>query len=92
MKLTDWVARAVVVATFFALLLAPRKLGFPAGLICFAVVGIWAILYPQGLLGWAKTAHPVIDINDRSIWWVPRLIGSIFVVVTLLIAFAFVWQ
>ena len=71
--------RTVVIATFFALLVAPGKWGFPVGLISFAIVGTWALLYPQGVLGWAKTAHPSIDVDDRSLWWVPRLIGGFFV-------------
>ena len=36
-------------------------------------------LYPQGVLGWAKTAHSSINVDDRSLWWVPRLIGGFFV-------------
>ena len=79
MKLADWVVRALVIATFFALLLAPEKWGFPLGLISLGIVGTWALLYPQGVLGWAKTAHPSIDVDDRSLWWVPRLIGGFFV-------------
>jgi hypothetical protein len=47
--------------------------------------GRLALLYPQGVLGWAKTAHPSIDVDDPSLWWVPRLIGGLFVVLALLI-------
>jgi hypothetical protein len=72
MKVADWALRAVVIATFFALLIAPEKWGFPLGLISLGIVGSWALLYPQGVLGWAKTAHPSIDVDDyRSLWWVP---------------------
>lgn len=88
MKLADWFVRGLVVLTFFALLVSPEKWGSPLGLVCSAVVGIWAVLYPEGILGWAKTAHPNIDVEDRSIWWVPRLIGACFVAVVLLIALA----
>jgi hypothetical protein len=80
MKVADWALRAVVIATFFALLIAPEKWGFPLGLISLGIVGSWALLYPQGVLGWAKTAHPSIDVDDyRSLWWVPRLIGGFLV-------------
>ena len=79
MKVADWAVRAVVMATFFALLVAPEKLGVPLGLISLGIVGTWALLYPQGILGWAKAAHPSIDVDDRSLWWVPRLIGGFFV-------------
>jgi hypothetical protein len=92
-KHTDWIVRALVAATFVSLLLAPERWGFPLLIICFAVVGIWAMLYPQGVLGWAKTAHPSIDVDDRSIWWVPRLIGGFFVAGMLLLAtFTGVWR
>jgi len=86
MKLADWVVRAVVVATFFALLLAPEKWGFPFGLISLGIVGAWALLYAQGVLGWAKTAHPSIDVDDPSLWWVPRLIGGFFAALAVVIA------
>ena len=86
MKFADWVVRAVVVATFFALLLAPEKLGFPLGLISLGIVGAWALLYPQGVLGWAKTAHPSIDVDDPSLRWVPRLIGGFFVALAVVVA------
>ena len=52
----------------------------------YAIVGAWALLYPQGVLGWAKTAHPSIDVDDPSLWWVPRLIGGFFVAFALSIA------
>ena len=85
MRLTDWIVRALVVATFLVLLLAPDKWGFPLVLISFGVVGAWSIFYPQGVLGWAKAAHPGLDADDRSLWWIPRLIGACFVTVVLAI-------
>jgi hypothetical protein len=85
MRVADWVLRAVVAATFFGLLFAPERLGFPLGVISLAVVGAWALLYPQGVLGWAKTAYRSLDTEDSSLWWVPRLIGGFFVAFALLI-------
>ena len=79
MRVTDWVVRTLVVATFFVLILARENGGGPLVLACLAIVGTWSMLYPQGILGWAKTAHPSIDVDDRSIGWVPRLIGGCFV-------------
>ena len=58
------------------------------GLLCLVVTGLWAMLYPQGVLGWAKTAHPAIDVDDRSIWWVPRLVGGFFLAFALLVGLA----
>jgi len=78
--------RALVAATFFVLLLAPERWSLVSVLVCLAVVGFWSLMFPQGILGWAKTAHPTIDVDDRSIWWVPRLIGSCFIGLALLIS------
>jgi hypothetical protein len=33
-----------------------------------------------------KTVHRSIDVDDPSLWWVPRLIGGFFVAFALLIA------
>ena len=61
----------------------------PLGLIAFGIAGVWALVYPQGVLGWAKKPHSRMD--DPSFWWIPRLIGGFFLGFTLLIAvFAFV--
>jgi hypothetical protein len=86
MKAAEWLVRVVVVATFFALLLAPEGWGFRLAVVSLGIVGAWALLYPQGILGWAKTAHRSIDVDDPSLWWVPRLIGGFFVAFALLIA------
>jgi hypothetical protein len=45
----------------------------------FFAVGLWTVLYPQGVLGWAKTARPEIDPEDDRFWWVPRFIGIAFI-------------
>jgi len=92
MKCTDWLVQALVVATFVGLLLAPGRWDFRLVLACFAAVGSWAMLHPQGVLGWAKTAHRSIDVDDRSIYWVPQLIGCCFVLGVLLLTFVGAWK
>ena len=87
-RFTDWAVRIVVTLTFFAFFFAPSEWVFPSVLACFAAVGLWGIVYPEGVLGWAKTAHPSLDVNDSSIWWVPRLIGAFFLIFVLLLALA----
>ena len=77
-RLTDWAVRTLVVVTFFAYFVAPSRWMFPLVLVCSGVVGVWALLYPDGVLGWAKTGYPALDVNDSSIWWIPRLIGAFF--------------
>jgi hypothetical protein len=71
---------------FFAFFVAPSRWILPLSGITCAVVGIWAILYPESVLGWAKTAHPQLDVDDRSLWWVPRLIGAVFLFVATTVA------
>jgi hypothetical protein len=88
MKVSDWVVRVLVTLTFVALLVAPDKYGGPMGFVSLIVVGAWSILYPQGVIGWAKTAHPSLDVDDSSLWWVPRLIGCFFLVFAILIGVA----
>lgn len=87
-RLTDWAVRALVVVTFFGYFVAPSRWALTLGLVCFVAVGVWALLYPEGVLGWAKTAHPALDVNDSSNW-VPRLIGAFFLFFVLVLALAF---
>lgn len=75
MRLADRDVRGIVFATFLALLVSPDKWGFPLALISLVIVGTWGLLYPHGVLGRAKTAHPTIDVDDPSLWWIARLDG-----------------
>ena len=88
-RLTDWAVRTLVVLTFLAYFVAPSRWMLPLMLICSGTVGIWALVYPEGVLGWAKTAHPAIDVNDCSMWWLPRLIGEFFLVFVVVLALTF---
>ena len=88
-KLSDWAVRTLVIVMFFAFFVAPSQYVFPMFLTCFAIIGIWALLYPEGVLGWAKTAHPALDVNDSSIWWIARLIGAFFLFFVVLLALVF---
>jgi hypothetical protein len=88
MKAADLLVRALTAATFFALLIAPEKYGAAMGFISLIVVGVWVILYPQGVLGWLKATHPAVDADDSSVWWVPRLIGCGFLIMAVLVGVA----
>jgi hypothetical protein len=93
-RIADWVSRTLIVVTFVAYFAAPSRWMFRLVLVCFAAVGVFALLYPEGILGWAKTAHPELDENDSSIWWLPRMIGACFLFFTLFVAIVFrgVWR
>jgi hypothetical protein len=87
-RVTDWAVRTLVVVTFFSYFVAPSRWIFPLMLVCTGAVGVWVLLYPEGVLGWVKTGHPSLDVNDSSTWWVPRLIGTFFLVFVVLLAIA----
>jgi len=85
-RFTDWAIRLLVTATFFAFFFAPDRWIFRLAFANFVAVGLWALVYPEGVLGWAKTAHSQIDVNDSSSWWVPRLIGAFFLFFAVVLA------
>jgi hypothetical protein len=88
-RLSDWVIRTLVMITFFAFFFAPSRWIFPLVFVCFGLVGVWALFYPEGVLGWAQTAHSELDANDSSLWWIPRLIGACFLFFVAVLAFVF---
>ena len=46
-----------------------------------AVGGIWSVLYPVGLLTWAREAHPDLDVENRMALGIARIIGVGFLVI-----------
>ena len=87
-RISDWVVRTLVTLTFLAFFFLPKQWMFPLVCVNLVVVGIWLLLYPEGVLGWARTAHPAIDVEDSSIWWVPRLIACFFFVLAIFVGVA----
>ncbi len=93
--IADFVVRVIGLVAFCALLLSlvsSSRLGFPIALVCIGLIGLWGLLYPEGPLEWVRMRYPNLDVNDTSKWWVPRLIGTAFLVMAALIAFAFTWR
>jgi hypothetical protein len=41
-------------------------------LCSFALIGIWAFVYPAGVIGWAKRAHPVLREDDPALAFYPN--------------------
>ena len=78
MRIMEYFIYALTVAMFFAFLFLPDRFSSALALACLVAAGLWALLYPAGMLGWAKTAYPEIDPSDQSLWWLPRLIGACF--------------
>ena len=78
-KTIDIFLRVLVVGVFFGFFVLPGQVQFVLVLCSFLVTGVCALLFPAVIIRWAKTAHPQLDENDESIWWVSRLIGASFV-------------
>jgi hypothetical protein len=91
MKFINFVVGAFVTATFFALILSPAKWGWRLMLVCTFVVGFWMILFPQGALGWRKTAYSWIEPDNPSYWPTIRFIGWCSVAFAVLLLVAFGW-
>jgi hypothetical protein len=92
MKAVDYFLRGVTTAAFIALVVSPEKWGFPLLLFSFAAMGIWGMLYPQGIIGWARTAYPQLDPDDSSLWWIPRFIGSAFLIAAVVVTIVLKWR
>ena len=52
----------------------------------FLALGLWSVIVPSGIIGWAKTSHRGLDPSDSSVWWVPRTVGAFFIFFALLLA------
>jgi len=72
----------LAVAAFLGLLLLPDRIAWPLTLFSvffsFFVIGLWSVLFPQDVISWVKAAHRQVDEADPALWWLPRLIGTFF--------------
>ena len=89
MKAIDTFIGLAITAFFIVAIFLPSKITLEAICGLFVAVGLYSVLFPQGLLGWAKAAHPEIDPTDERLWWVPRCIGICFIVFSVLIVVMF---
>jgi hypothetical protein len=92
MKAVDYFLRGVTLVAFIALIVSPEKWGFSLLLFSFAAMGTWGLLYPQGIIGWARTAHHRLDPDDPSLWWISRFIGGAFLVAVIFVTIALKWR
>jgi hypothetical protein len=63
--------RLVAVATVIGVFLLPRIIDWVLLCLLIFLIGIWCIIFPPGLMMWAKAADPW----DESMWWIPKLVG-----------------
>jgi hypothetical protein len=60
-RISDWAVRTLVTLTFFSFFFLPKQWMFPLMFVNLVAVGIWLLLYPEGVLGWLRTAQPALD-------------------------------
>jgi hypothetical protein len=84
MKFIGRVLQISTVAWCIGFFFLPRRVVGVAGVGLFFAVGLWGILYPQGMLEVAKAAHPEIDPEDQRGWWVTRFIGAGFILFSIM--------
>ena len=78
--------RLLTAATVVSLFFLPRIIGFFLLCLLIFLTGIWGIMFPPGIITWARAAHPELDPWDESMWWIPRLVGSGLIAISLVIA------
>ena len=62
----DYFLRALVVIAAVGLLVLPGSVSWKLMCLTFFSVGLWCVLFPAGIMGWAKVAHPAVDSSDTS--------------------------
>jgi hypothetical protein len=51
----------------------------PAFLLIIALVGVWAVVNPAGIISWVKQAHPTISEDDPEARFYVNFIGAWFI-------------
>jgi len=77
-KIIDYFIRFLILILFLSFFFAPDPVIWTLTVINLFAVGLWAVLFPQGILLWAKTAHPELDETNPRLWSIPRFIGGAF--------------
>jgi TRAP-type C4-dicarboxylate transport system permease small subunit len=87
MRSTDIVLRVLVITTFVTLLARPdSKIADILLCLSFFAVGLWGVMFPSGVIGWAKTAHKELDPSDKSVWWISRIVGAGLILIAMVLA------
>ncbi len=88
MRSIDIFLGVLTLITAISSLFLPDTISWKLFCVTFFAVGLYGILFPSGIIGWAKTVHRELDPLDKSLWWIPRLIGVAFIAFSFLIAVA----
>jgi hypothetical protein len=54
----------------------------------FFLIGVWSVLRPAGMIGWARRAHPELREDDPVIQFYVKLIGTAFIIVSIVLTAA----
>ena len=91
-KIIDYFIRFLVLALFLAFFFAPAPIVWSLTFLVTFVVGLWAVLFPHGILLWVKAAHPEVDETNPRLWSVPRFIGIGFMLIAATFGLVFLMQ
>lgn len=91
MRAIDIFLRVLTTATVIGMFFLPGTLVGELFCVSMFAVGLWAVMFPSGIIGWAKTAHPRLDPSNESLWWVSRLVGAGLIAVALSAAIVLVF-
>jgi hypothetical protein len=89
MRAIDIFLQVLTVITAVGCFVLPRAISWKLLCASFFAVGLWAVLFPPGILAWAKAGHRELDPSDKSLWWVPRLVGVFLIGFSVAMAIAF---
>lgn len=86
MKTIDIILRVAGIAVFLSFFAFPDH-GAPALALCglLFAVGLWAVLYPPGILGWVRPAGR-LDPTDERLWPYCKFIGGAIVALSVVVA------
>jgi hypothetical protein len=87
MRTIDITLRVLGTATAVGAFFLPNKIESALFCLSFFAVGLWGVLFPPGIIAWAKFSHPDLDPSDQSIWWVSRLVGSGLILMALIFTY-----
>lgn len=75
-------AAATVISVFFL----PQIVEVVLLCLLIFLTGVWSIKFPPGIIMWARAAHSELNPWDKSMWWIPRLVGSGLIAISIVIA------
>ena len=77
--------RLLAIATAISVFFLPQIIEISLLCLLIFLTGIWSIMFPPGIIMWARAAHTELDPWDESNWWIPRLVGSGFIALSIVI-------